>query len=268
MSDKGKLEFLEQNRMVPERADRSDWQLAPKASWWGKPLDPKEFWEGKVIWLSREARAQALAHGRGYPPIPLPYATLPLYQNQHDVVSDSGGFDSGDGIRTRYNYGESAFWNEFSMTNPIPPDDINFEQLLAASRTVNGQPAALADQKPDPDSEFIRNHPVRLGFPPEAFTPEALFWTYVMDKRSRYEQLESSDLPKKDVRIDMLLSDVKVDSQYITQPLSAEQIQAANAWKIAYLNRLQQQKTDSSYINAYLKAWNIPASALSAGTRK
>ena len=47
-----------------------------------------------------------------------------------------------------------------------------------------------------------------------------------------------------------------------------EKVQVVNAWKIAYLQRLQQQNTDSSYIDAYLKAWNLPASALSAGPKK
>jgi hypothetical protein len=36
-------------------------------------------------------------------------------------------------------------------------------------------------------------------------------------------------------------------------------------WKIAYLQRLRKEKTDESYINAYLKAWNLsPAEAFAA----
>ena len=39
--------------------------------------------------------------------------------------------------------------------------------------------------------------------------------------------------------------------------LSADDLKAANAWKIAYLRRLRTEKTDESYINAYVKAWGV-----------
>lgn len=37
------------------------------------------------------------------------------------------------------------------------------------------------------------------------------------------------------------------------------QSKAANTWKISYLQRLRREHTDESYINAYLKAWNLSA---------
>ncbi|MEY4385366.1 MAG: hypothetical protein RLY20_649 [Verrucomicrobiota bacterium] len=48
-----------------------------------------------------------------------------------------------------------------------------------------------------------------------------------------------------------------VDPKYITEPLAPDQLKAANAWKIAYLQHLRREKTDESYIHAYLKAWNL-----------
>ena len=34
-------------------------------------------------------------------------------------------------------------------------------------------------------------------------------------------------------------------------------VKATDAWKVAYLRRLRAEKTDESYIKAYLKAWNL-----------
>jgi hypothetical protein len=39
--------------------------------------------------------------------------------------------------------------------------------------------------------------------------------------------------------------------------LTQEQVDAANAWKVQYLNRLRNEKWDESYINAYLQAWDL-----------
>ena len=39
--------------------------------------------------------------------------------------------------------------------------------------------------------------------------------------------------------------------------LTAEQIRAASAWKMAYLQRLRREKIDTSYVDAYLRAWNL-----------
>ena len=53
------------------------------------------------------------------------------------------------------------------------------------------------------------------------------------------------------------LEDVYVDPKYITEPLSEEDLRAANAWKVEYLRRLRAEKTDESYINAYMQAWSL-----------
>ena len=47
------------------------------------------------------------------------------------------------------------------------------------------------------------------------------------------------------------------DRALITEPLTQDQLDTANAWKVAYLNRLRAEKWDESYINAYLQAWNL-----------
>ncbi len=53
------------------------------------------------------------------------------------------------------------------------------------------------------------------------------------------------------------MNNLVVEPKFITDPLTADQIEAACAWKIAYLQRLRSEKVDQSYINAYLKAWKL-----------
>lgn len=55
------------------------------------------------------------------------------------------------------------------------------------------------------------------------------------------------------------LQGLVVDRKLITEPLMEDQLRAANAWKVAYLQRLRREKVDESYINAYLKAWSLSA---------
>ena len=53
------------------------------------------------------------------------------------------------------------------------------------------------------------------------------------------------------------MSRLAVDAKYLTQPLNAEVLKLANAWKGPYLQRLSKEKVDPSYINSYLRAWNL-----------
>jgi len=57
-------------------------------------------------------------------------------------------------------------------------------------------------------------------------------------------------------------------SNYVTQPLADEQLRAANAWKIAYLQRLRKESTNEPYVNAYFQAWNLSAAQVFGGTNK
>jgi len=68
MSEEDLLRWLEQLGHVPQDADALEWRLAQRTTWWGRPLDPKEFWKNRVVWLDGEATFAANSHGRGYPP--------------------------------------------------------------------------------------------------------------------------------------------------------------------------------------------------------
>jgi hypothetical protein len=91
-----------------------------------------------------------------------------------------------------------------------------------------------------------------------------LFWAYVMKQRQEYakEQAQADDWKSHGSHLaesflTRFLERLYVDPKFITDPLTPDQLKAANAWKIAYLQRLRREKTDESYITAYLKAWNL-----------
>jgi hypothetical protein len=53
----------------------------------------------------------------------------------------------------------------------------------------------------------------------------------------------------------------------IAQTLTDEQLKTANSWKITYLRRLRQEKTDESYVSAYLKAWILSPNGVFAESK-
>jgi len=227
-----KLEFLGE---VPKDAVNGDlnWQLAQHTTWWGKPLDAKKFWKDRVVWLSVSAKADARRRGRFYPPLPFKDEKLPAYPNDERLYG--GGLD--DPIKLVLSSTESAFWDNFNKTHPRPPEEIERQQETTVVDYFSNLSPSL--------KERIRNEPVKMNYPMEAFTADALYWAYIQKCRKYYEK--HTFLP----------SGLAVDSKLITEPLTPEQLQKANAWKLDYLKRLRQEKTDEQYIQAYLKAWNL-----------
>jgi hypothetical protein len=235
---------------VPEGdRDNGDWQLAQKTTWWGKPLDPKEFWKGRIVWNDRKTVLDAERYGRLYPPMPYEDTNLPPYPNDDGIHGGGWAPDSAN-IFYAYSSKERGFWDRFDRTHPRPPDQIDLEQQQ------------IADGLRGRDIAFVRNRPLADNYPPEAFTTSALFWAYVQDKRAEYQKmLAECGGNTNNVRFQSSLADLQgdlgVDPKYLTESLTPDQIQAANAWKVTYLQRLQTQNVDPSYINAYLQAWNL-----------
>ena len=266
LTNEERLRWLEQNGEVPTDAEIADWQLAQKTSWWGKPLDPEEFWKGKVRWRDHISEAAAKRHGRLWPPMPYPDPSLPSYHdNTHPV--DAGSAEGPDIHYTSSAIGE-AFWTKAATTLPQPPEQVEDEQFQAAQRILerkyleqHGSPIPLTPRELAEHLEALKNQALSAGCPKEALSDDALFWAYVMNQRKQYEEFHNSG---KTMNEHLLLTDLKVDPKLITEPLTREQLQAANSWKIAYLRRLQQEKVDASYMNAYLHAWNLSSRILSA----
>jgi hypothetical protein len=273
------LRWLEEHGEVPQDADLFEWRLAQKASWYGQPLDPKVFWHNRVVWLNEAAQAAAKRHGRLYPPPPYEDAGMPQYGADGSPAPFSkqgGGGPDGAGLDYKWTSAERAFWDHFARTHPRPPEDLDREQRVIAEMVI-GRRRAAPGQSPgasipiSPEllassDQSVKARAIGRNYPPEAFSEEALLWSYVLGRRQELEMGPPQLLESNGAAAAKLLRDVPVDSNLITKPLTAQQVQAANAWKIAYLHRLRLEKTDESYITAYLQAWNLNAAEVFGGT--
>jgi hypothetical protein len=265
---------LEKLGEVPETAgplNSFDWQAAQETSWWGKPLDPEKFWKGRVVWLDDSTVGAAARHGRAYPPMPYNDPTLSLHKTDVDIEEMSGGVEE---LRLiiHFTSKEGAFWDKFSKTHPKPPEDLEGEQSMMGLLFRYKQFDPLKSEVPGPLLTERMSHleqlekkgeqiqigrEVQLGYPPEAFAQNALFWEYVVAQRREYQKLVNVTHAANNVAVSNLLEQLSVDPKCVTDPLPGNAIQKANAWKIAYLQRLSREKVDQSYINAYLKEWNL-----------
>ena len=187
----------------------------------------------------------------------MPYEDPKLsgYSNK-DQGGTSGGPDSGPLITFYSSYRERVFWNNFFKTHPKPPDDIEREQ----SQVADDFHYNWRDLSPEDTARLkasSRNDPLTFNYPAEAFTDDALYWNYVLRKRHEYEEEIERDKGLRQASHDDFLKGLDVDAKLITEPLTAEQKKAANAWKVKYLQRLHREKEYETYIDAYLKAWNL-----------
>ena len=244
---------LNQQIEMPTNADNYDWELAQRTSWWGKPIDPKKFWTGRTVWLDDAARFQANRVGRFYPPIPY---DDPKYSNYstNDVAS-GGGTLEGPNINYVSNRREDIFWQHFAETHPMPPTDLEREQLQVANLVFENLKRETNSSISGEKRIFVTRS-LTENYPPELFDDETLFWCYVSDRQKEY-QAAFNNGETNVIGIRNLMRTLAVDSKYVTNSPSEQQIQAMNAWKISYLQRLRKENTDQSYIDAYLKAWNL-----------
>ncbi|MBI3986904.1 MAG: hypothetical protein HY343_08300 [Lentisphaerae bacterium] len=253
---------------VPENSKYADdWKIADETYWWGNSLDPAQFWSNKVVWLDSVAEAEALRHGRSYPPMPF---RDPSVADRSDRATHGDGMDL-SGAPVIYYYSserERAFWDKFGKTHPRPPKQIEREQLGVADSMMHHRHTLATDsnlvhrlrltEKSIRDSIAWRAHTGReVGYPVECYDEKALFWSYVLNKRQEYEKIKQPNS----------FGRTYVDSKYITEPLSAQDIREANAWKVAYLRRLRLEGTDHSYIRAYMNAWKLTVNDLASGER-
>jgi hypothetical protein len=273
MSGAARLELLEKLGCVPEDAELADWELATETSWWGKPIDAEVFWRGRIIWLDATNRRDAYRLGRLYPPVP-PGMHAPTYKDDKDRRG-SYGLDSPN-IPYVFNPSERGFWDSFSKTHLKPPDELASQQFQLAESvfgvSYDYERGGNRTHLRQTDVETIQKAELRdavdVGTPREALSENALLWTYVLRKRQEYADLISYGERAATVAGPQFLKKVLVDPKYITEPLTEDQMRAANDWKIGYLQRLRKEKTDESYIQAYLKAWNLSEEQVFAAGQK
>ena len=268
MSDILRIAWLEKLGQVPNGANVRDYYLAQRTTWWGKRLDPKEFWKGRVLWCDKSAVAAAVAHGRLLPPIPY---EDPLFRSisDEDYKRRSAGAENYGGTALS-SAREGAFWDYFNRSHPMPPEQIELDQRFVAQQ-ANSLDWSSREQRSGPRrwdelAKRSRGQMIWQGCPPEALSDEALRWAYIMKQREEYQAALAMPLAALALRTNFLFRSVSVDLRYITDPLTDEQVKAANAWKIAYLQRLRREKTDESYVSTYLQAWNLSAAEVFGGT--
>jgi hypothetical protein len=278
---------LERLGHVPEDVSRatregeSEWRLSESTTWWGRPIAPAGFWKGRVVWNDESAQDAAHRYGRGYPPIPEHLTNLtagfPLSSRSHaDIVPSpwSGGLDGGRVTPFHLTDAENAYWGWFWRTKPKPPPTLEREQFDVAEtilrmrkplmiRGVDFHASIPARERANSEGTQKRRAQ-EIGVPAEALTEEALFWAYVMRQRQEYakEQAQAAQWKSHGQGIAegflaRFLDRLLVDTNLIINPLTEEQRSAANGWKVAYLQRLRREKTDESYLNAYLAAWKL-----------
>ncbi len=256
-----RIRLLERHGQVPEDADLSDWQLAQHTSWWGKPIDPDKFWSNRAVWCDSACMSSARRHGRAWPPIPAVYSNL-LGSPVLEMLGQTAGEIEGPGIRYAVSSRESAFWDHFIKSHPKPPEDLSAKQFQVSEEILSRRDfERYRSPSPLPPEEIVRREQkavreaINLGYPAEAFSDAALFWTYVLNKGDDLKN--KAQLRGGPTAATHLFDRVSIDHRLIIEPLSESQLKVANAWKAAYLQRLRREKTDESYINAYLKAWNL-----------
>lgn len=266
MPDSERIQWLEKFGELPDGADEHEFALATKTSWWGKPLDPKKFWQGRVVWLDNSALIAAERHGRSYPPMPYEDPAM-AKRSVKDDVGEPG--PDGGPLPLHDNDQERGFWAKFYVSHPVPPEEIGREQMEVEDRILgadhwNSSAKIIAQAK-----EMIRTEPLKkANYPPEAFSEDVLFWTYVTNKKQEYQSLLDAGNAPKSPRVRVLLNHLEVATNYIMEPVPGEKIQIINGWRIAYLKRLQHENTDPSYIKAYLKAWNLPGDVITSGVAR
>ena len=266
MSPFAKIALFEKLGHIPKGFDIRDHVLAERCSWWGKRLDPKEFWKDRVVWYDDEAEWSARSRGRGYPP--MPYDDPSVHDRSDEDMQGDGWTMEARMPRYVVTDRENVFWINFQKTHPNPPNHIqrwlddNVDFWLGEKKQYDysvekGKPSR--DFQSNMESNMTRafRNAKAFCYPTECITPDAYHWEHVMHKRVEYENLMASDSAGNQNDIEKFFNRVYVDHALITEPLTQNQIDAANAWKVAYLNRLRSEQWDESYINAYLQAWNL-----------
>jgi hypothetical protein len=272
MSREARLVLLEHLGHVPDDADTDDFSISEKTSWWGKRLDPNIFWSNRVVWLDESALDKATRYGRRWPPIPFGDTSC---NDRNDKDRLGSGFDiqGGPSFYTVSSDREHAFWDYYGKTHPTPPADLARWQLSRASSWMRyadifaNDKALAAELRMSPNEleeglQSNQSEASALGYPPECVSSNAFYWAHVMQRRDEYAQLVAKGEDATPLDFEHFFRKIYVNKKFITEPLHSEQLQSANAWKVAYLRRLRAQKTDESYINAYLQAWGLDAKAV------
>jgi hypothetical protein len=196
----------------------------------------------------------------------------PRFDNRDDTNEVFHGEASAEGPIIQYHdtNREGAFWDRFGREHPQPPGDLAKKQQeeaewLARARDdleQRGNPGRLTKASLAEMQQSRLQELVDLGYPAEAFSDDALRAAYLAEMTAAYQSALAAEQSGNALPMKKFKRNARLDINTVTQTMTEADSLALNAWKIAYLRRLRAQKTDESYITAYLQAWGLDAAAV------
>ena len=263
--DRGALDFR-------ERLDRERQGVETNA-WWGKPMAPLEFWEGKTVWLDETAILAAKARGRRLPPPAFDDPSMSLAH--YSRLIEDASKESSDAA---YQH-ERRFWTKWVPLLHRPPSDILAFQEGAAEecfraesskfRALLERRAALAaDEDLQGRLHRVQRRALDVGIPHESVDAVALRWAYILAKRKEYSDRVEVGMEDGRSVSPQFAAALGVAPEAVVRPLADHDLQEANTWKARYVARLARDGADSSYIAAYCRAWNLDMEAVLLAARQ
>ena len=284
------IEYVENLGHIPSRAEFNSGGYnhiyAQATTWWGKPLDPEEFWKDKVIWYDKIAERAAHKKGRLYPPLPTHVMDL---SELHGSSTDYYSYDVRVIKPYKPNYvqtdQERTFWLFRRHLLPRPPGEIDKRQfdvakivmgkknrLKNAKNKTVGAASTIREYTPEQlelelakTKTSYQERAVKFAFPPEPFQDQdTLFYCYIDRIRKAYKVVKNGEsYDDKNVwysDLEDLWRDIdryQIDRTLITDDLDPEFVRKGTAWQTNYLSRLRSEGWNESYIEAYKKAWDV-----------
>lgn len=248
-------------------------------AWWGKPMNPSEFWQGKTVWLDARCLMSLKERGRKWPPPAFDDVPTSLRLSNYCAWVADGS----PAALTNICNAEHNWWNRWLALLPKPPEDIvrwqsghadaymsrkySRKEPEGGGRTASSKRATaeMADWQTRAAEKALSE-----GYPLEALDEQALYWAYVCEKRRSYaEECNFKSIPgeKEELRAALLEAfrkRVKVDFDVIVRPLTEEEFKSADEWKRRYIKRLVREETDRTYIDSYCMAWGMNTESLIA----
>lgn len=257
------LQELEGMAQLPRNAWPEEEKLAESTSWWGKPLDPKEYWRNRPLWIDAETSWSANARGRLHPPIPFDDQEM-LELPAEDTRKR--GYAGIEGYTPAYvsNPRERNFWAKWYSRLPQPPQKIDVDRLRAAQLIMSiesrsrqpkqrGQPTTAADVTRY--WETVGRSAISDGGPPEAFERSCIYVAFILNVYTKQGSSASNELNNwRGI----------IPNEYLDAS-EAKLREMDKAWKHAYINRLKNELSQhpqlapfvDEYIKAYSEAWTL-----------
>ena len=254
---------LEREGRAPKWADPAVLRLAMRCTWWGRPLEPREFWSDKPMWQGMTVADDAHRQGRLHPPIPFDGLPRGAGGGARETLS-RGDLDSEQAVML-YSAEEAAFWSRWGRILPEHPDDIARAQVRHLWHRARSYEEALGlDGVAVKGADRVEIPLPRTygAYPAEAFSPDAVMGAIVAKRRSEYRRLQSQGITD-DVGIKRLMqAGFALPMELVEHDPTADEKARYDAWKYDYLDRLRREGWSEVNIDAYASYWTLDKARL------